>query len=267
MKCKMGLIKVWLSFIVFVLLFIINFGINVNIGHTQMMWFILDACVLISAVLILIKNKFPNKKQILISLTYGLLIFIAYQGIKFSSVLTFFITFLCSLATFSIFNRYENKAVKILKATAIKSVLLSIIIGLIVGIILGIVNLLLNDGTTDFQISISCFLTALSPAIYEEIALRTFIYALCIYLLKGQVNTKGKDFLCYFMMIIPHTMIHTPEQFISYGLVSGVISILLLALLFGLPLALLQRKRDITSAMIAHGVIDIIRFCFLGLPF
>lgn len=267
MKCKMGLIKIWLSFIVFMLLFIINFGLNANIGHTEMMWLMLDACVLILAIIILIKNKTQSKKQRLISLTYGLLMFIAYQGIKFSSVLTFLITFLCSLATFSIFNRYGNNAVKILKSTTIKPIFVSIIIGLMVGIILGIVNLLLNNRTTDFKISLSCFLTALSPAIYEEIALRTFIYALCINLLEGQVNTKGEKFVCYFMMIIPHTMIHTPEQFINYGLVSGVISILILALLFGLPFALLQRKRDITSAMIAHGVVDIIQFCFLGLPY
>lgn len=267
MKYKVGLIKIWLPFICFMLLFLINFGFNTSIGYTAMMWSILDACVVILSILMLIKNKAPSKKQILISLTFGLLMFVAYQGISFASVKVFLTTFLCSFATFSIFNRYESNAVKLLKLTTIKSILISIIVGFIVGGVLGIINLFLNSGTPNLSISLSCFLTALSPAIYEEIALRTFIYAFCLYLLKGEIKTNGEKFACYFMMIIPHVMIHTPEQFINYGFISGVISILILALLFGLPFALLQRKRDLTSAMVAHGVVDIIRFCFLGLPY
>lgn len=267
MNQKKGLKMIWIAFIGFLILFLINLGIKTNIGLTAMMWVILDVSVLILSILILIKNKNQSKNQILISLIFGLLMFVAYQGISFTSVKVFLVTFLCSLATFSIFNIYENNVVKILKLTTIKSVLTSIIIGLIVGIVLGIVNLFLNSGTPNFNISLSYFLTSLSPAIYEEIAFRTFIYALCLYLLKGKINTKGEKFSCYFMMIIPHVMVHTPDQFINYGFISGIISILLLALLFGLPFALLQRKRDLTSAMIAHGVVDVIRFCFFGLPF
>lgn len=267
MKYKIALIKIWLTFVGFIALFLINFGLKTTIGYTSMMWLILDGCVLILSILILIKNRIPKRNQILISLMFGLLMFIAYQGISFSSVKAFLTTFLCSVSTFSIFNRYENNALKILKLTTLKSTLVSIIVGLIVGVVLGIINLFLNSGTPNLSISLSCFLTALSPAIYEEIAFRTFIYALCIYLLKGEINTNGQKFTCYFMMTIPHVMIHTPEQFINYGLISGIIVILILTLLFGLPFAFLQRKRDITSAMIAHGVVDMIRFCFLGLPF
>ncbi|MNF04285.1 hypothetical protein D3C80_2037670 [compost metagenome] len=69
------------------------------------------------------------------------------------------------------------------------------------------------------------------------------------------------------MMIIPHVLIHTPDIIINNGIVPGVINIIMLALLFGLPFAVLQKKRDITSAMLAHGIVDVIRFCFLGLPF
>lgn len=266
MEYKVGLIKIWSLFAAFMLLFLINFEIKSSVGHMAMIWLILDACVLILSIFMLIKNKAPSKAQILISLIFGFLMFAAYQGISISSTKAFLITFLSSLATFSIFNRYENNALKILKLTSIKSVLISVIIGVIVGIVLGIVNLLLNNKPLNFNISLSFFLTALSPAIYEEIAFRTFIYASCIYFLNGNIGTKSEGFTYYFMMIIPHAMIHTPEQFINYGLMSGLISIFMLALLFGLPFALLQRKRDVTSAMIAHGVVDIIRFCFFGLP-
>jgi hypothetical protein len=267
MNYKMGLVKIWLAFAGFMFLFIINFRLRTNIGYTARMWLILDACVLILSLIILIKIKIPSKKQIMISLMFGLLMIAAYQGISFSSVKGFISTLCCSLATFSIFNRYQNNSIKILRLTTIKSILTSIIIGLMVGIVLGIVNYFINGGVPNLRINLSCFLIALNPAIYEEIALRTFIFALCLYILKGEMNTKSEKFVCYFMMIIPHVMIHTPEQFINYGLVSGVISIFILTLLFGLPFAILQRKRDLTSAMIAHGVVDVIRFCYFGLPY
>jgi len=69
------------------------------------------------------------------------------------------------------------------------------------------------------------------------------------------------------MMIMPHVMVHTPDVFINHGLISGIINNLLLALLFGLPFSLLQRKQDLTSAIIAHGVVVLIRFCAIGMVF
>ena len=59
----------------------------------------------------------------------------------------------------------------------------------------------------------------------------------------------------YFMMIVPHTVIH------GYGLIPTLI----LCVLFGLPFALLQRKRDIASAMISHGIVDAVRFTLTGI--
>lgn len=267
MKYKIGLIKIWLSFIGFILLFVLNFKIKTNIGYTRMMWSILDACVIILSILMLIKNKFPKRNQILLSLFFSILTFMAYQGISFSSIKVLLVTFLCFLSTFSIFNKYENTSFKLLKYKTLKSILATIFIGLIIGVVLGVINISLNSDPRNFSISFSYFLAALSPAIYEEITFRTFLYALCIYTLKGEINTSSEKFTCYFMMTIPHVMIHTPEQFLDYGFISGIISVLLLTLIFGLPFAILQKKRDITSAMIAHGVVDIIRFCFFGLPF
>lgn len=69
------------------------------------------------------------------------------------------------------------------------------------------------------------------------------------------------------MMVIPHVLIHIPDTFLTYGIVSGIVNIVMLSLIFGIPFAILQRKRDLLSAMIAHGTVDVIRFSFLGLPF
>ena len=111
------------------------------------------------------------------------------------------------------------------------------------------------------------YLFTLSPAIFEEVCFRFFIYAFCVYLLNGEVNSKINKFWCYFMMIIPHAIIHIPDVFINNGFVSGIFGTLLLSFIFGLPLTLLQRKKDLLSAMIAHGLFNLIPFCFTGFPY
>jgi membrane protease YdiL (CAAX protease family) len=267
MKHGGGLLKIWMVFASFFVLFLLNFMFESNIGQTAMMWLIMDAFVVVLSVFMLIKNKLPSKKRVLISLAFGLVMFIALQGVSFTSVKSFIVTVLGSLAAFSVFEKYELNAIKILKSTSAKSIVLSSIIGLGIGVILGAVNIALNSGSPELNVTVTHFLTALNPAICEEIAFRALLFAVCLYFLRGNITTKRANFSCYFLMIIPHVMIHTPEQFVHYGLVSGVVSILILALLFGLPFAILQRKRDLTSAMIAHGTVDAIRFCLFGLPY
>ncbi|HHU93385.1 MAG TPA: hypothetical protein GXZ20_09745 [Halanaerobiaceae bacterium] len=264
---KRDIKKIWLLFAVFFLFFIINFTIKTNLGYTQMMWRIFSVFVLILSIFTLVKIGLPGKKQVIISFVFGILMFLAYQGVSFSSVETFLVTFFCSVASFSIFEKYNQQSLKFLRSTNLRSISGSIIIGLLSGLILGVINLFLAQETLVFKFNFSAFLIALSPAIYEEIALRAFVYAFCLYLLNGEINTKSEGFACYWMMIVPHAMIHTPDQFVHYDLVSGLFSIILLSLLFGLPFALLQKKRDISSAMIAHGVVMVIRFLFLGLPY
>jgi len=264
---KRDIKKIWLLFAVFFLFFIINFTIKTNLGYTQMMWRIFSVFVLILSIFTLVKIGLPGKKQVIISFVFGILMFLAYQGVSFSSVETFLVTFFCSVASFSIFEKYNQQSLKFLRSTNLRSISGSIIIGLLSGLILGVINLFLAQETLVFKFNFSAFLIALSPAIYEEIALRAFVYAFCLCLLNGEINTKSEGFACYWMMIVPHAMIHTPDQFVHYDLVSGLFSIILLSLLFGLPFALLQKKRDISSAMIAHGVVMVIRFLFLGLPY
>lgn len=265
-KQKCGLKKIWGMFTIFIALFVINCFIKTDISATSIIWLTLSFCVTILAVVMLARNKLPNKKQIVISLVFGLLMFVAYRELSFSSIETCIVTFLCSMASFSIFNKYETNAINLLKRRTLKSILGSITIGILVGTIFGVINIFLSGGEPTIKITLSCFLTALSPAIYEEIAFRLFLYSVCLYFLDGQISSNKEKLTCWFMMIIPHVMIHTPEIFITGDIISAMINIILLSLLFGLPFAVLQRKRDLTSAMIAHGIVDVIRFCIFGVP-
>jgi hypothetical protein len=193
-----GLLKIWMLFASFFVLFLLNFMFESDIGQTAMMWLIMDAFVIVLSVFMLIKNKLPSKKRILLSLAFGLVMFIASQGVSFTSVKSFVVTALCSLAAFSVFEKYELNAVRILKSTSVKSIALSSIIGLGSGIILGAVNIALNSESPELNVSVAHFLAALNPAIYEEIAFRALMFAVCLYFLRGTITTKRESFSCYF---------------------------------------------------------------------
>lgn len=78
----------------------------------------------------------------------------------------------------------------------------------------------------------------------------------------------GKMNIC--MMIVPHILPHilfTLEPNMIEACINFGITMVLYIVIFGLILVILQRKRDVLSAMIAHGIIDAIRFTIFGLPF
>ena len=78
--------------------------------------------------------------------------------------------------------------------------------------------------------------------------------AFCVWYADGEMNFYQK-FTMYFMMCVPHAAVH------GYQLIETIV----LCVLFGLPFAILQRKRDIASAMISHGIVDAVRFTLMGI--
>ena len=271
MAQKNGMIKVWGLFALFILLFILNFFVSINDSQTktQMAWQIIKVCVFALSVVMLMKYKLPEKKQIIISIVFGLLMFVPYvsmAGIKaFLAIDVPAVTFLSSMAFFSISKKYPENAIPLLKSNSCKSIFISIFVGIAVGIVWGIGNLFLNSNEPNPNISIINFIVPLNPGIYEEIAFRAFIFAACLHFMKGEMVTKAQRFTYWFMMIIPHVLVHTPDIFIENGIVGGMMTTIILTALFGLPFAFLQRKRDLTSAMIAHGVVMIIFFNVYGI--
>jgi len=201
--------------------------------------------------------------MIIVSLILGILSGLFNPMVGICTIVTF-------MATSSIFAKSED-VISLFKNFTKRGVLKSIGIGVLVGSILGFINLFLNGSQQmSFSMNIKYFLISLNPGIFEEISFRLFMYAFCIYLLKGKISTNKEKVWCYIVMVIPHVLIHTPDMFYENGSLylnpSIIVTVIILALLFGLPFALLQRKRDLYSAMIAHGLVDFIRFCFFGLP-
>ena len=84
---------------------------------------------------------------------------------------------------------------------------------------------------------------------------RSIFMAYCIYYAGNKKMNRFQLLTMYFMMSMPHALAH------GYDIVATII----LWLLFGLPLTILQRKKDIASAMISHGLIDAVRFTLFGI--
>jgi len=261
---KDNLKKVYIFFIIFIILYALNLILPVsllNVGNlTSRMWLLFELLVMILSVFIIIKEKLPSIKMIVIALLLGVLAGLSNPIVGICTILTF-------MASASIFNKYSGNMISIFKKFTLKQVCLSIGLGILVGSILGCANLFLSGNQTmNFEFKLQYLKISLNPGIFEEVSFRLFMYAFSLYLLKGELDSRKKVIWCYILMVLPHVLIHTPDIFLEYGVISFIINLIILSLLFGIPFALLQKKRDLSSAMIAHGLVDFIRFYFFGLP-
>ncbi len=227
-------------------------------------WSVLAAITSGLSIFLIAKNKLPSKKYVIISIVFAILSTLAYLGYQQNPFILIYglragiPTLLSSFAVFSVMEK--KGGYKILSHETRWSPLVSILIAVAAGIILSIINTLISGQKINFEFSLLKLLICLNPAIYEEMACRAIFMAFCVYFASND-NSKEKSMnvfdalTMYFMMIVPHTVIH------GYGLIPTLI----LCVLFGLPFALLQRKRDIASAMISHGIVDAVRFTLTGI--
>lgn len=239
----------WFLFIVFIairLLFKIQYWIVLSV----------ETCGL--AIFLLIKAGIPAKKHVLISVAFALLSTIAYLGYQRNPwILLYGIhaglsTLLCSLAVFSVMEK--KSAYALVSKNGKSPFCISILIGVAVGAMLSVINILISGQKLNIEFSLWKLLICLNPAIYEEMACRAIFMAFCIWCSEGKMNLF-QSFTMYFMMCIPHSAVH------GYPLPAT----LLLSVLFGFPFALMQRKRDISCAMLSHGIVDAVRFTLIGM--
>ena len=227
-------------------------------------WSVLAAITSCLSIFLIVKNKLPSKKYVIISVVFSILSTLAYLGYQQDPFILIYglragiPTLLSSFAVFSVMEK--KGGYKLLSHETRWSPLVSILIAVATGIILSIINTLISGQKINFEFSLLKLLVCLNPAIYEEMACRAIFMAFCVYFTSNENSQEKRmnvfDLITmYFMMIVPHTVIH------GYGLIPTLI----LCVLFGLPFALLQRKRDIASAMISHGIVDAVRFTLTGI--
>ena len=215
----------------------------------KVLWF---AAVLLLAVVFIIKNKNTSKYDILAGIALGCLAMPSHVVMGACSIVAY-------IGGASVFKKSKNKIV-LLKATSTKEIIKTVGAMLIAGAVLAVINVLLAKSAMEFNFSIEpeWFLRAIRAGVSEEIIFRFFFFALSVYCIKDGALSRFDNFLCYAIMVLPHVLIHFDATNFTLS------SVVVLALLFGLPFAIMQRKRDLSSAIGAHALVDAVRFCAFG---
>lgn len=241
-----SMVKLILVFLASIMLWIIT---SSNPEGLNGLWFLF---VLVIAVLFIIKNRNITKIDVLTGTILGL---IAIPSNLFMGLFTI----IAYIGGISIFKRSKNQIV-LFASNKSKEIIKSIIIALVVGIILGIINLFLAKGSMSINPSMELkwIIDALRAGITEEIIFRFFFFAICVYFAKDKNMSRIESGVCYLIMILPHVLFHFDRSTFN------IFGVIILFLLFGLPFAMMQRKRDLVSAIGAHTVVDLIRFIALG---
>lgn len=140
----------------------------------------------------------------------------------------------------------------------------SLLFGIALALPLAIVNNLYFSATlgpAQLQEPLVSAFTALSPGIHEEVIFRFFVLAVCLTLLRDVASQRLAGSAAVVLAVVPHSLNHLPDLFVA----SPAMAVSLLvatSLLFGLPMALLQLKRNLESAIAFHWFIDFARFLF-----
>lgn len=100
---------------------------------------------------------------------------------------------------------------------------------------------------------------ALKPAIAEEVIFRFFLLAYAYYILRGKGEKPLSNIYIYILLIIPHELLHYPDVFVeSPGW--AIVMCLLGSVPFGIPMAMLMKRKNLQMAMGMHWFIDFARF-------
>ena len=150
------------------------------------LWLVLSVWATGLSIFLLIKNKLPSLKYIIISVILAFIAGISYFGYFYKFNLQMIITGVpCLLACLSVFSVMEKCGwYQLIKTDNKLSPLFSVLMGIGSGIVLGLINLLLGkkNMTTDFGISFSRILVSLNPGIHEEITYRAIFMSFFVFL-------------------------------------------------------------------------------------
>ena len=241
-------ILLWGAFAVFFMLYL---------SFSVLLWPVLLVWASALSVYTLFNYGRLQPKQVGVSLALALAAAIstsvASRSLSVGAALVFASTLVCSMAMFGVHGSVGGFA--IIREGGKGAVLVSIVVGVVVGVSLGVVNCLFGMSNAPIAPSLSMdkLIASLSPAIMEEVVCRAAFMVFCL-ATYGRDRSRPRKLTMWFMMVVPHALAH------QYGLVESAV----LALLFGLPFAVLQRRRDVASAMIAHGLVDLMRFVAFG---
>ena len=231
------------------LIFFIGVWFIASVLETTFIWFI---TINLIAIYLITKNKATTSKDFILGIIFGILCMPSSPIMGIFTIIPF-------IASIVIFKKSKN-TVHIFDNNK-KSILLSGALILGIGMMLGTINVFFAIGSIPINpgFKIQYVFNALRAGIFEEIFFRLFFFAMCVYITNDSKFSKLQNLLCYFIMILPHTLIHFNLSTFNLP------SVVMLSVLFGLPFALMLRKLNLISAIGAHSIVDVIRFCTFGI--
>lgn len=267
-KRSLGWIGVGLIALAYLFLYSMNFWLPlVWSNYTTRIWDWSQMTLTLVAVLVLIvrRQNIPTR-VLLLGLTLGTI-----SGVSHSlhnpdlsgSLKEGLGVLICLVAGMALFRDVRQGVVPVFQGSW-ELVARSMIVGIVLAVPLAVFNnfyFYMNSGSIQFVNWFYSAMEALSPAIHEEIIFRFFILALVYDLLKNVPPSRWITVAALFLAVVPHSLNHLPDLFLQNPVMASAL-LVATSLLFGLPMALLQVRRNLESAIAFHWFIDFARFLF-----
>lgn len=258
--------KYFIFWCMFTLLYIIGIIIPLEItphyhNFQSRVWNWTEILILLLAVYYIIRAKSFQWKQAVIALLLGAIcLFSLFRDPRTVDII---VTSVCVIVTFYAACRLyeladiENVSIHIGIVKSIRYFGL----GAVISIPLAVLNVLYFSLSRQINMRnmLSSAVFALKPAIAEEVVFRFFLLSYVYYLFRGKAETRLKNVLIYILLIIPHELLHYPDLFVESPGWAVVMSIAG-SIVFGLPMALLMKKKNLQMAIGMHWFIDFARF-------
>lgn len=250
----------------FFLLFIIGLCIPLQLtphygNYTSRIWNWTEILIGLTAVYYIVRGRVFNIKQAVTSVLLGAVCLTAL--FRDSRYIDIIITSICVAAAYyggcRLFEQSdeENRSIDIGIAGGIKY----FILGAAISIPLAFINLFYFS--LQGQISFGNFLFqavyALKPAVSEEVIFRYFLLAYAYHLQRGKTAGRLSSICIYILLVIPHSLIHYPD-FLLASPMGAILMVVLNSVVFGFPMALLMKRKNLQMAAGMHWFIDFVRF-------
>ncbi len=265
-------LKIFGFLAIFLLLFTLNFFLPLNSyldfgskNITNRMWSWGEILVAITAIYYIFKIRKFNISDFCVAVLLGSVV--KFTGwYNYVSAFSTIITYYSACQIFRLYN-LQGKFFKL----NFKKTLVSLGIGSLAAIPFAVINNMVISATRAFGATetptnilriFKAALNALPPGISEEIIWHFFLSAFILAVFNGKTpKNKSTTFLIYFLLVVPHCMIHLPDMFIQNKLMA-LYGLAFTAILFGTPMVWIVRNKNLQTASAFHWCVDFIRFCF-----
>lgn len=250
----------------FLLLFIIGIVLPLHFtphygNYMSRIWNWTEILIALTAVFYIIKSRTFILKQALVSLLLGAVCLVAlFRDPRHADII---MTGICVAVAFyggcRLFEQSdaENRSIQ----KGIPAGMKAFISGAVVSIPLAALNVLYFSLQREIAIENILYsaVFAIKPAVAEEVIFRFFLLAYIYHLMGGKVTERFLSIYAYLLMVIPHTLLHYPDMLLTSP-ASAILMVALNGIIFGFPMALLMKRKNLQMAVGMHWFIDFVRF-------